>query len=296
MFGNSLVSNTYSHLSSCLSSVLPHSILAPVNHTSSERWLNIGYGIRKISYPDPQCFFMGGLAGWGSVSRFEIRDKDKAAAAGRGELCLCVIVDDSCGGTQPLIVFTFSFSVTFANPQTASPHNILPVYPPRRHPRCHSLLLITSCTFTPFSFTPTLFPSLPFCLPPHPPFCLLALHQQLLFIFMQHLLLPADLPAEVPLIWQREIPPGTPPRIPSAKFQKWRRAFLQRNCSTERQLGFFSRCRWQSLMAKCQGCLFKWAEFARPLPQPLIGFRECEDTCGLAAVPSRPWEGLGGCI
>lgn len=162
--------------------------------------------------------FLGGLAGWGGVSRFEIRDKDKATAAGRDQLCLGVKVDDSCGGTQPLIVFTFSFSVTFANPQTASPHNILPVYPPHRHRRRHhSLLLITSCTFTPFPFTVT---PLPFLLSPPlpcpPPLCLLALHQQLLFIFMQHLLLPADLPADVPLIWQRELPPrnSAPHSIP----------------------------------------------------------------------------------
>lgn len=86
-------------------------------------------------------------------------------------------------------------------------------------------------------------PSPPFLsfspLPSSPPLCLLALHQQLLFIFMRHLLLPADLPADVPLIWQRELPPGTPPRIPSPKFRKWRRAFLRRNWSMERQLGVF---------------------------------------------------------
>lgn len=216
-----------------------HSIIKTADHWLRDLWNLI---------PRSGMLLLAGLAGWGGVSRFEIRDKDKATAAGWDELCLGVKVEDSCGGTQPLIVFTFSFSVTFANPQTASPHNILPVYPPHRHRRRrHSLLLITY-HFLHLHPLPLYFPSLP----SPPPLCLLALHQQLLFIFMRHLLLPADLPADVPLIWQRELPPGTPPRIPSPKFRKWRRAFLRRNWSMERQLGvfFFFGCRWQSL--KCQ--------------------------------------------
>lgn len=93
-----------------------------------------------------RMLFIGGSAAWGGVSVSRFRDEDKVTAASETSFVWVSEWMASCGGTQPLIVFTFSLSVTFANPQTVSPHNILPVYPPCR--RRHSLLLITSCTFT----------------------------------------------------------------------------------------------------------------------------------------------------
>lgn len=124
------------------------------------------YWLWDLCSPDSEC---SSSVGWLPGEAFPVRDQRRGQShrSVRDKFCLGVKVDGSCGGTQPLIVFTFSFSVTFVNPQPASPHNILPVYPLCRRHRRHSLLLITSCTFTSSpSPSPLPLPSPPSSRPP----------------------------------------------------------------------------------------------------------------------------------